>query len=46
MIFMNEGFSQVLLHTDTGHTMLGVAGGLQALGMIVIWRMIQGVGRE
>lgn len=46
MIFMNENYSDVLLSSDTGHWMLGIAGGLQALGMILIWRMIQGVGRD
>lgn len=46
MILMNEGYSDVLLSSDTGHWMLGIAGGLQALGMILIGRMIQGVGRD
>ena len=46
MILINENYSRVLLDTDTGHTMLAIAGGLQTLGVIIIWRMIQGVGRE
>ncbi|ASK35974.1 type II secretion protein F [Alcanivorax sp. N3-2A] len=46
MILMNEDYSRVLLDTSTGHTMLGVAGALQGLGIIIIWRMIQGVGRD
>lgn len=46
MVTINEQYSRVLMHTDTGHTMLIVAGVLQLLGMILIWRMIQGVGRE
>ncbi|MBL7252062.1 type II secretion system F family protein [Alloalcanivorax marinus] len=46
MILINENYSDVLLNSTTGHWMLGVAGGLQALGMILIWRMIQGVGRD
>lgn len=46
MILMNESYSEVLLNSSTGHTMLAIAGGLQALGVIIIWRMIQGVGRE
>lgn len=46
MMLMNENYSKVLLSTTTGHIMLAVAGGLQALGIVVIWRMIQGVGRD
>ncbi len=46
MMLINEKYAEVLLHTDTGHTMLIVAGILQGLGVIVIWRMVQGVGRE
>ncbi len=46
MILLNENYSEVLLNSTTGHWMLGVAGGLQAIGMILIWRMIQGVGRD
>lgn len=45
MVLMNESYSRVLLDTDTGHTMLIVAGGLQLTGIAIIWRMIQGVGR-
>lgn len=46
MMLMNENYSRVLLNTDTGHMMLGVAGALEALGVLIIWRMIQGVGRD
>lgn len=46
MILMNESYSRILLDTHTGHVMLMIAGGLQALGVIVIGRMIQGVGRD
>jgi len=46
MMLINEKYAEVLLNTDTGHTMLMIAGILQGLGVLVIWRMIQGVGRE
>ena len=46
MMLMNENYSRVLLSTSTGHVMLGIAGALQGLGVIIIWRMIQGVGRD
>ena len=46
MMLINEKYAEVLLNTDTGHTMLLIAGILQGLGVLVIWRMIQGVGRE
>ena len=46
MILMNEDYSRVLLETSTGHWMLGVAGALQTFGILLIWRMIQGVGRD
>jgi tight adherence protein B len=46
MMLINEKYAEVLLNTDTGHTMLIIAGILQGLGVLVIWRMIQGVGRE
>lgn len=46
MILINENYSRVLLDTDTGHLMLAISGGFQGLGIIIIWRMIQGVGRE
>lgn len=45
MVLVNEEYSDVLLNTSTGHTLLLTAGILQVLGMVVIWRMIQGVGR-
>lgn len=46
MIFMNDDYSQVLVETTVGHWMLGVSGALQAFGIFLIWRMIQGVGRD
>lgn len=46
MILMNESYSKILLDSHTGHVMLMIAGGLQALGVLIIWRMIQGVGRD
>ncbi|MEQ3777781.1 MAG: type II secretion system F family protein [Alcanivorax sp.] len=46
MMLINEKYAEVLLNTDTGHTMLMIAGILQGVGVLVIWRMIQGVGRE
>lgn len=46
MVTINDQYSRVLLETATGHTMLIVAGVLQLLGVVLIWRMIQGVGRE
>ncbi|MZR62876.1 type II secretion system F family protein [Alcanivorax sp. DP30] len=46
MMLINEKYAEVLLNTDTGHTMLIIAGILQGLGVVVIWRMVQGVGRE
>lgn len=42
MMLINEKYAEVLLNTDTGHTMLLIAGILQGLGVLVIWRMIQG----
>jgi len=41
MMLINEKYAEVLLNTDTGHTMLLIAGILQGLGVLVIWRMIQ-----
>lgn len=46
MVTINDQYSRVLMDTATGHTMLAVAGALQLLGVVLIWRMIQGVGRE
>ncbi|WP_133492737.1 type II secretion system F family protein [Alcanivorax sp. 24] len=45
VILMNESYSEVLLKTSTGNTMLMLAGVLQGLGILVILKMIQGVGR-
>jgi len=46
MMLINEKYADVLLRTDTGHTMLIIAGVLQGIGVVIIWRMVQGVGRE
>lgn len=45
MVILNEEFSAVLLNTDTGHTLLMIAGFLQVLGSLLIWNLIRGVGR-
>ncbi|MDX1636191.1 MAG: type II secretion system protein, partial [Marinobacter sp.] len=45
MVLMNDDYADLLLNTSTGHNLLIAAGVLQVLGMVVIWRMIQGVGR-
>ncbi len=45
MVLMNEQYAEVLVETSTGHDLLITAGVLQLIGMGVIWRMIQGVGR-
>ncbi|KAF0811044.1 hypothetical protein A167_00076 [Alcanivorax sp. S71-1-4] len=45
MVLMNDTYRDILLGTDTGKIMLMVAGALQAFGVVVIFRMIQGVGR-
>lgn len=45
MVLVNDEYSDVLLNTATGHSLLLTAGVLQIIGMVVIWRMIQGVGR-
>lgn len=45
-ILINKQYANVLLHTSTGHMMFAVAGVLQALGIIIMLRMIQGVGRD
>jgi tight adherence protein B len=44
MVLMNSEYAGVLLHTQTGHQLLITAAVLQTLGMLMIWRMIQGVG--
>ncbi|QIB52921.1 MULTISPECIES: type II secretion system F family protein [Pseudomonas] len=44
MVLMNSEYADVLLHTQTGHQLLITAGVLQTLGMLMMWRMIQGVG--
>ncbi|MCU5782144.1 hypothetical protein MA04_01444 [Alcanivorax balearicus MACL04] len=45
LIAMNKGFRDILLDTQAGHIMLAVSGGLVLLGVIIIFRMVQGVGR-
>ncbi|MGF2687637.1 type II secretion system F family protein [Marinobacter sp. DUT-3] len=45
MVLINQEYSDALLHTSTGHSLLLTAGILQVIGMLVMWRMIQGVGR-
>ncbi|MCE7523033.1 type II secretion system F family protein [Alloalcanivorax xenomutans] len=45
MILMNDSYSEILIKTSTGNTMLVVAGALQGMGILVILKMIQGVGR-
>lgn len=45
LIAMNESFRDVLLETDAGHKMLGVSIGLIVVGTLIIFRMVQGVGR-
>ncbi|KAA1174406.1 type II secretion protein F [Marinobacter salinexigens] len=45
MVLTNEQYSDILVNTETGHNLLITAGVLQLLGIAVIWRMIQGVGR-
>ena len=46
LIAMNEAFREVLLETDTGHKMLGVSIALIVAGTLIIFRMVQGVGRD
>ncbi|PSF12952.1 type II secretion system F family protein [Marinobacter shengliensis] len=45
MVVLNEQFSEKLLHSEVGHTLLMVSGGLQLLGIVMIWNLIRGVGR-
>ncbi|MEQ9547817.1 MAG: type II secretion system F family protein [Marinobacter sp.] len=45
MVILNEEFSAVLLNTETGGTLLMVAGFLQVVGSVLIWNLIRGVGR-
>lgn len=46
MVLMNDEYAGVLLNTQTGHTLLMTAAFLQVTGVMMIWRMIQGVGRD
>ncbi|WP_431475329.1 type II secretion system F family protein [Marinobacter sp. KM021] len=45
MVVLNEQFSEKLLHSEVGQTLLMVSGGLQLLGIVMIWNLIRGVGR-
>jgi len=45
MVVLNEQFSEKLLHSEVGHTLLMVSGGLQLLGIVMIWNLIRGGGR-
>lgn len=45
MVVLNEQFSEKLLETDIGHTLLTISGGLQLLGILMVWNLIRGVGR-
>ncbi|BEH15244.1 MAG: type II secretion system protein [Alteromonadaceae bacterium] len=45
MVVLNEQFSEKLLESDVGHTLLMISGGLQLLGILMIWNLIRGVGR-
>jgi|GEM_PF-269596 len=46
LISLNANFRETLLHTSAGHKMLMMAGGLIAVAVVVIVRMVQGVGRD
>ncbi|PCM44263.1 type II secretion system F family protein [Marinobacter sp. ANT_B65] len=45
MVVINEQFSDKLLETDAGHTLLYISGGLQLFGILLILKLISGVGR-
>jgi len=45
MVVINEQFSEKLLESDAGHTLLMISGGFQLLGIILILNLIRGVGR-
>ncbi|MEQ3724526.1 type II secretion system F family protein [Alcanivorax sp.] len=45
LVSMNESFRHVLLDTDTGNKLLGVSIGFVVVGVLIISRMVQGVGR-
>lgn len=45
IMLMNRDFAEVLLETETGNTMIAVAGALQIAGSLFIWKLIRGVGR-
>ena len=45
MIVINEQFSEKLLDSEAGHTLLMISGGLQLLGIILVLNLIRGVGR-
>lgn len=45
MVLINEQFSEKLLESDAGHTLLMISGGFQLLGILLILNLIRGVGR-
>ncbi|MDP4548539.1 MULTISPECIES: type II secretion system F family protein [unclassified Marinobacter] len=45
VVLMNEEFSEALLNTAAGHTMMMTAGVLQVVGTVLVWNLIRGVGR-
>ncbi|MBJ6138617.1 type II secretion system F family protein [Marinobacter litoralis] len=45
VVLMNEEFSEALLNTAAGHTMMMTAGALQVVGTVLVWNLIRGVGR-
>lgn len=45
MVVINEQFSEKLLESEAGHTLLMISGGFQLLGIILILNLIRGVGR-
>lgn len=45
MVLMNDEYAAILLKSETGHTLIAIAGVLQILGMSLIWKMISEVGR-
>ena len=45
LIGLNESFRDVLLDTESGQKMLMTSIGLIVVGTIIVFRMVQGVGR-
>ncbi|WP_336367032.1 type II secretion system F family protein [Marinobacter sp. C2H3] len=46
MVVINKEFGEKLLGSDTGMTLLYIAGALQVGGIVMIWNLIRRVGRE